>query len=176
MSTLSKLGFVIFLFIGIPTTYAQPLYQPLGQKADTLSSKPEWNLTIFPDGRGLPQGAGDATQGKKIFNQHCVACHGFDAIGGSAMPLVGEVGSLTSKYPEKTVNSYWPYATTLFDYIRRSMPPSSPYSLSSNEIYALCAYILSQDGIIESGVELNEVTLPQVTMPNRDGFSVIHQQ
>jgi len=176
MSTLFKLLVSLVLLALLPSLSAEPVYQRLGEKADALSSKPEWNLSISSDGKGLPQGSGNAEQGKQLFNQHCAVCHGFDAIGASAMPLVGEIGSLTSESPEKTVNSYWPYATTLFDYIRRSMPPSAPYSLSSNEIYALCAYILSQDGIIEPGVELNEVTLPQVTMPNRDGFSVIYQQ
>lgn len=151
--------------------YAESEHQALGRDAGELTQQPQWNLTITPNGRGLPVGHGTAAEGKKIFKQQCASCHGFDAIGGSAMPLVGEVGSLTSEYPEKTVNSYWPYATTLFDYIRRSMPPQAPYSLSSHQIYALCAYILSQDGIIEADVELNEVTLPQVTMPNRDGFS-----
>lgn len=173
MSILSKLAWSLFASLLVTTISAEPSYQPLGKKADALSKAPQWNLTISPDGKGLPIGSGNAEQGKQLFEQHCAVCHGFDAIGASAMPLVGEVGSLGSEYPEKTVNSYWPYATTLFDYIRRSMPPSAPYSLSSNEIYALCAYILSQDGIIKSGVELNEVTLPQVMMPNRDGFSVI---
>lgn len=155
---------------------AQPLYQPLGEDAADLSQRPEWNLTITPDGQGLPAGSGNATQGKLLFEQHCVSCHGFGAIGGSAMPLIGDVGLLASDYPEKTVNSYWPYATTLFDYIRRAMPPAAPYSLNSNEIYALCAYILSQDGIIEANVELNAVTLPQVTMPNQNGFSATYPQ
>ena len=149
---------------------AETQYQPLGQAAGSLSVLPAWNLSIGPDGLNLPHGSGTAQQGASLFVQHCASCHGFEAVGGSALPLVGEVGSLNSQYPEKTVNSYWPYATTLFDYIRRAMPPSAPFSLTSNEIYALCAYILSQDGIIEPDVELNEVTLPQVKMPNRDGF------
>lgn len=150
---------------------AEPAHPTLGSDASELTQQPQWNLTITPDGNGLPVGRGTAAEGKQIFKQQCASCHGFDAIGGSAMPLVGDVGSLTSDYPEKTVNSYWPYATTLFDYIRRSMPPQAPYSLSSHQIYALCAYLLSQDGIIEADVELDEVTLPQVKMPNRDGFS-----
>lgn len=162
---------LLTLLLLTTTAYAEPSHQPLGNDAAELSTKPEWNLSISPDGRGLPKGSGTAAEGKQIFKQQCASCHGFDAIGGSAMPLVGEVGSLTSEYPEKTVNSYWPHATTLFDYIRRSMPPQAPYSLSSHQIYALCAYILSEDGIIEADVELNEVTLPQVKMPNRDGFS-----
>jgi cytochrome c len=176
MSTLSRFTLIVCFLLQTTLLAAEPSYQQLGKSAEEISTHAEWNLTISPDGSGLPKGAGTAMQGKQIFNQQCAACHGFDAIGASAMPLVGEVGSLRSEYPEKTVNSYWPYATTLFDYIRRSMPPSAPYSLSSNEIYALCAYILSQDGIIEASVELNEVTLPQVTMPNRDGFSVIYQK
>jgi len=172
----TRISLTLVLLGLLPALAAQPLYQPLGQPAAELSDRPEWNLTISPDGQGLPAGSGTASQGKPLFEQHCAACHGFGAIGGSAMPLVGEVGSLTSEYPEKTVNSYWPYATTLFDYIRRSMPPSTPYSLNSNEIYALCAYILSQDGIIKADVELNAVTLPQVTMPNRNGFSATYPQ
>ncbi|WP_438970247.1 c-type cytochrome [Methylophaga sp.] len=176
MSTLPKLTHILPFLVISTVISAEPQYQKHGENAESVISKPEWNLTITPDGENLPPGSGNAAQGKKIFNQQCASCHGFEAIGASAMPLVGEVGSLKSEYPEKTVNSFWPYATTLFDYIRRSMPPSAPYSLNSNEIYALCAYILSQDGIIKSGVELNEATLPQVTMPNRDGFSVIYQQ
>jgi len=154
--------------------HAEALPPALGQNATHLSQTEEWNLTIMPDGKNLPTGSGTASQGQQIFSIKCAGCHGINAIGGSAEPLVGEVGSLTSDYPEKTVNSYWPYATSLFDYIRRAMPPSAPYSLSSNEIYALCAYILNEDDIIDGNVELNATTLPQVTMPNRDGFSAIN--
>lgn len=149
-------------------------YQPLGQPADSLSSQPQWNLSISPAGNGLPIGSGNAAQGKTIFANKCAGCHGPQGIGASAEPLIGEVGSLASDYPEKTVNSYWPYATTLFDYIRRSMPIDAPFSLSSNEVYALCAYILNQDGIIDADVELNKENLLQVTMPNRDGFIAIY--
>ena len=109
-----------------------------------------------------------------MFAVKCAACHGPAGIGASADPLMGEVGSLNSEYPEKTVNSYWPYATTLFDYIRRAMPMDAPFSLSANEVYALCAYILNQDDIIEADQELNEENLPQVSMPNRDGFNAIY--
>lgn len=165
---------LLVLLLSLSVARAEPVFQPLGQPAAGLSSQPQWNLSISPDGSGLPPGSGTATAGKQLFEQRCAGCHGFDAIGASAMPLVGEVGSLAGEYPEKTVNSFWPYATTLFDYIRRSMPPSAPYSLTSNEIYALCAYILSQDGIIKADVELNEVSLPKVKMPNRDGFSAVY--
>lgn len=142
----------------------------LGQSAAEIASQPEWHLTITPDGQNLPQGSGSATQGEQIFAAQCAACHGPAGIGGSALALTGEVGSLTDDYPEKTVNSYWPYATTLFDYIRRAMPPQAPYSLSADEVYALTAYILSQDAIIDADLALTQDNLPLVTMPNRDGF------
>lgn len=146
----------------------------LGQAVADHSHSPEWNLTITPDGKNLPAGTGTAKQGKVIFANKCAHCHGPEAIGASAEPLVGEVGSLTSQYPEKTVSSYWPYATTLFDYIRRTMPIDAPFSLSTDEIYSLCAYILNQDVIIEPDFQLNEVTLPLVKMPNWDGFIPIY--
>jgi cytochrome c len=155
-------------------SYADNKYQSLGEPGEQLSTQAQWNLTISPDGKGLPMGKGSAEQGAKIFALKCAACHGPAGIGGSAEPLVGEVGSLTSEYPEKTINSYWPYATTLFDYIRRAMPIDAPFSLSANEVYALCAYLLSEDDIIPADQELNEENLPQVSMPNRDGFIAVY--
>jgi len=155
-------------------SYADAEYQALGKPAEQLSSQAQWNLTISPEGKGLPIGHGNAAQGAKIFALKCASCHGPAGIGGSAEPLTGEVGSLTSEYPEKTVNSYWPYATTLFDYIRRAMPIDAPFSLSANEVYALCAYLLSEDAILTKDQELNEENLPQVSMPNRDGFIAIY--
>ena len=146
----------------------------LGTDATELSKQSDWNLTITPDGAGLPVGEGTAAQGAELFALQCAACHGPEGIGASAEPLIGEVGSLASEYPEKTVNSYWPYATTLFDYIRRSMPINAPFSLTTDEVYSLCAYILSQDDIIDANLVLNEKTLPQVKMPNRDGFRIIY--
>jgi cytochrome c len=154
-------------------SYADSEYQALGKPAQKLSSQAQWNLTITPAGKGLPVGKGSSEQGAKIFSLKCAVCHGPAGIGASAEPLMGEVGSLTSEYPEKTISSYWPYATTLFDYIRRAMPIDAPFSLSANEVYALCAYLLSEDDIIAADQELNEKNLPQVSMPNRDGFIAI---
>lgn len=142
----------------------------LGQNAAEIASQPEWHLTITPDGKNLPDGSGTAQQGEHIFAAQCAACHGPAGIGGSALALTGDVGSLTDEYPEKTVNSYWPHATILFDYIRRAMPPQAPYSLTADEVYALTAYILSQDAIIDPNLALTQDNLPLVTMPNRDGF------
>jgi cytochrome c len=150
--------------------FAVDSHQLLGNDANELSQQSQFNLTITPDGKGLPVGKGSAAQGAKLFYQKCSSCHGPGAIGASAEPLVGEVGSLNSTYPEKTVNSYWPYATSLFDYIRRAMPINAPFSLTPDQVYSLSAYILSQDGIIPIDIELNEESLPKIIMPNRDGF------
>jgi len=170
MSMVSKVFTAALLFLFASYSVAESDYQSLGKPAEALSQQAQWNLSIAPDGKALPKGKGMAAQGKQIFALKCAVCHGPEGIGASADPLVGEVGSLTSDYPEKTVNSYWPYATTLFDYIRRSMPINAPFSLTPDEVYALSAYILSQDAIIAEDFELNEETLPRVTMPNRDGF------
>jgi len=166
----SKIFTSLLLLLLASYSYAKSDYQSLGKPAEALSQQAQWNLSISPDGKALPKGKGMAVQGKQIFALKCAICHGPEGIGASADPLMGEVGSLTSDYPEKTVNSYWPYATTLFDYIRRSMPINAPFSLTPDEVYALSAYILSQDAIIAEDFELNEETLPRVTMPNRDGF------
>jgi len=136
--------------------------------------KPEeiaaWDISIPPDGSGLPAGSGPAAEGEAVYNAKCAGCHGVKGIKGPADPLVGGIGTLASKKPVKTVGSYWPYATTVFDYIRRAMPFSAPQSLSNNEVYALSAYILSLNGIITPEARMDAKTLPQVKMPNRDGF------
>ena len=161
---------LLFISLFSASIYADADYQKLGKPAHDLSSQSQWNLSIAPDGINLPEGKGTAAEGKKLFALQCSGCHGPEGIGASADPLMGEVGSLTSEYPEKTVNSYWPYATTLFDYIRRSMPINAPFSLSADEVYALSAYILSKDGIIPSDKELSNENLAQIEMPNRNGF------
>lgn len=176
MSMVSKVVTITLLLLVSNYGYSDTNYQTLGKPADALSQQAQWNLSIAPDGKALPKGKGVAEQGKKLFALKCAACHGPEGIGASAEPLMGEVGSLTSDYPEKTVNSYWPYATTLFDYIRRAMPINAPFSLTPDEVYALSAYILSQDGIIAKDFELNEQTLPRVTMPNRDGFTAFYPE
>ncbi|NOQ82176.1 MAG: c-type cytochrome [Methylophaga sp.] len=176
MSMVSKILTSILLILSSSHSYADSQHQSLGQPAKELSQQAQWNLSIAPDGIALPEGKGTAEQGKKLFALKCAVCHGPEGIGASADPLIGEVGSLTSDYPEKTVNSYWPYATTLFDYIRRAMPINAPFSLTADEVYALSAYILSQDGIITADIELNNENLPQVAMPNRDGFTSFYPE
>lgn len=129
-----------------------------------------WDISIPPDGRGLPPGSGTAKQGAAVYAAKCVACHGERGVGKPADALVGGIGTLASAAPLKTVGSYWPYATTLFDYVRRAMPYDRPMSLSSDEVYAVSAYILSLNGIIPEDATIDAGTLPKVNMPNRNGF------
>lgn len=129
-----------------------------------------WDISIPPSGAGLPTGSGTARLGLQVYEQKCVACHGAKGVGKPADVLVGGVGSLASKAPLRTVGSYWPYATTLFDYVRRAMPIANPLSLSDDEVYAVSAYVLFLNGIVGEDAQMNAQTLPQVKMPNRDGF------
>ena len=130
------------------------------------------DITIFPDGRGLPAGSGTAAKGADIFKEKCAVCHNDKAEGraGQYPALVGGVGSIATAKPVKTVGSYWPYATTVFEYIRRAMPYDQPGTLKPDEIYSLVAFVLNANGIVGAGDEMNEKTLPKVKMPNRDGF------
>lgn len=129
-----------------------------------------WDISIPPSGAGLPKGGGTAREGLQVYEQKCLACHGPKGAGKPADVLVGGVGSLVSKTPLRTVGSYWPYATTLFDYVRRAMPTTNPLSLSDDEVYAVSAYVLYLNGIVGEDVQMNAQSLPQVKMPNRDGF------
>jgi S-disulfanyl-L-cysteine oxidoreductase SoxD len=132
-----------------------------------------WDVSIGPDGAGLPPGRGTPKQGETVFAEKCVACHGEKGAGKPNDQLVGGRGSLSGEQaPVKTVGSFWPYATTLFDYIRRAMPLNAPKSLSDDEVYAVSAYILQLNGIIGEAEGMDAQTLPQVQMPNRDGFIV----
>jgi S-disulfanyl-L-cysteine oxidoreductase SoxD len=136
-------------------------------------------IAIAPDGKGLPAGKGDYATGKRVYETTCSACHGANLQGvaglpnmpaGAALRLIGGRGTLTTKNPVMTVESYWPYATTLFDYVRRAMPFQAPGSLTADEIYAVSAYILAEGNVIDKAVVLDAATLVRVQMPNRDGF------
>ena len=129
-----------------------------------------WDISIPPSGAGLPAGGGTARQGVQVYEQKCQSCHGAKGAGKPADPLVGGAGTLASKVPLRTVGSYWPYATTLFDYVRRAMPITNPLSLTDEEVYAVSAYVLYLNGIISEDDQMNARTLPLVRMPNRDGF------
>lgn len=126
--------------------------------------------TVMPDGEGLPGGSGSVAEGRAIYNQQCMACHGADGEGTLNDRLAGGQGSIDSAQPVKTVGSYWPYATTLFDYIRRAMPYNAPGSLDNDEIYAVTAYVLHLNDIVGENATLDAERLPGVRMPNRDNF------
>ena len=130
-----------------------------------------WDISIGPDGAGLPPGRGTVAQGEAVYAAQCQACHGEKGAGKPNDALVGGIGSLApDKTPLKTVGSYWPYATTLFDYVRRAMPFQESKSLTSDEVYAVSAYILHLNGIVGANDVLDAQSLPKVRMPNRDGF------
>jgi len=128
------------------------------------------DVSIPPDGKGLPPGSGTVAQGAEIYNVKCVTCHGAEGAGALNDRLVGGRGTLTSANPVRTIGSYWPYATTLFDFIRRAMPYPAPHSLTDPEAYALTAYLLNLNGIIPKDAVMNATTLPRVEMPNRANF------
>lgn len=137
------------------------------------------DIAIPADGRGLPPGKGNYATGKQVYDRACAACHGANLEGvakipnmpsGAALRLIGGRGTLTERRPVLTVESYWPYATTLFDYIRRAMPFNAPGSLTADEVYALCVFILAEAKIVDKTAVLDAATLPKVQMPNRDGF------
>lgn len=131
-----------------------------------------WNIDVAPDGRGLPAGSGDVATGAHVFAAKCSACHGAQGEGGLGDQLIGGQGTLTGAKPKRTVGSYWPYATTLFDYIRRAMPYNAPESLSADEVYAVSAFLLNRNGIVPANTTLDAASLPRVVMPNRGGFVV----
>jgi hypothetical protein len=131
-------------------------------------------VSPLPDGRGLPRGSGSSAEGKKVYAAQCLSCHGANLEGGMGDRLIGGRGSLPgndpARAPIKTVESYWPYATTLFDYVKRAMPLTAPGSLSNDDVYAVSAYILSQAKIIPEERVLDEKTMAGIRLPNRDGF------
>ena len=129
-----------------------------------------WDIDVSPDGAGLPQGHGDVEQGEAIFAAKCASCHGPHGEGKPMDRLVGGIGTLRDKKPEKTVGSFWPYATTLFDYVRRAMPLNAPQSLTADEVYAVSAYVLFLNEIVPQDTSLDADTLAKIKMPNRDGF------
>jgi cytochrome c len=130
-----------------------------------------WDISIGPDGAGLPMGGGTPKQGEAVFAAKCVACHGEKGVGKPNDALVGGRGTLTGdQTPVKTVGSYWPYATTIFDYVRRAMPLNESKSLTNDEVYAVVAYILRQNGVVGEDDVIDAQTLPKVRMPNRNGF------
>ncbi len=130
-----------------------------------------WNTDVRPDGQGLPVGAGTVEQGEVLFSEQCAACHGDFGEGVDRWPvLAGGKGSLKSEDPVKTVGSYWPYLSTAYDYIKRAMPYGNAQSLSDDEVYALVAYILNMNDLVDDDFELNHVNFLDVKLPNEANF------
>lgn len=130
-----------------------------------------WDIDVRPDGQGLPPGHGSVDEGSEIYQSRCAACHGTFGEGMGRYPkLSGGMGSLTDDRPEKTVGSYWPYATTLWDYINRAMPFYAPQSLDDHQVYAVVAYVLNLNNIVDADFVASQDSLAAVKMPNRDGF------
>ena len=139
-------------------------------RAPTPDELARWNISVRPDGKGLPAGQGSVAAGREIYANRCARCHGTSGQGGDSFPLAGGQGTLNGPKPLKTVSSYWPYATTVFDYVRRAMPFDNPGTLGNDQVYAVTAYVLYLGGVVPMDTVLDARSLPKVRMPNRDGF------
>ena len=162
MSTSKSAAFLavaLFLICGVSEAQHPNLGRPL-----TPEEIEKLDITVMPDGRGLPPGSGSVSTGADVYAQKCQACHGAKGQGGPQDRLTGGIGSLASAKPIKTPVAYWPSATTIFDYVRRAMPLQSPQSLTNDEVYALTAYLLSIDGVVPQDAVLDAKSLPQVKM------------
>ncbi len=170
MSTREYAGLAAALLIALVAGTAGAADAPnLGKPIDPADIA-AWDTSVMPDGRGLPAGSGNAAQGASIFAQKCAACHGEGGKGGQSFALLPKGPITTVNAAEKTIGNFWPYSTTLFDYIRRAMPWQQPKSLTGDEVYALTAYLLVLNKVIGEGEVMDAQSLPRVRMPNRDGF------
>lgn len=165
---LERFAVAIALVLGATLAFAQApnLGKPISP-ADIAG----WDINVLPDGSGLPPGSGTPAEGARVYAAKCAACHGPEGKGGINGRLAGGDPIKTIE-AEKTIANFWPYSTTLFDYIRRAMPWPKPRSLTNEEVYSLTAYILSLNKLVGETDTMNAQTLPKVRMPNRDGFIV----
>jgi len=170
MSTLKLRGLAVALTLALLSRAAFGQAPRLG-KPISPADLAAWDINVLPDGAGLPPGAGTPAEGARIYAAKCASCHGAEGKGGVNAKLVGGE-PIRNMDSEKTIANFWPFATTLFDFIRRSMPWRQPMSLTNDETYALTAYILSLNKLIGPNDAMNAQTLPKVRMPNRDGFIV----
>ena len=157
------------LALGVTAAQAQTSYG-IG-RAPTQAEMSAWNIDVEPDGRNLPRGQGTVAHGRQVYESQCASCHGAKGEGGIGDRLVGGNGTLNTDKPIKTVGSYWPYATTLFDYIRRAMPLNAPQSLSTDDVYAVAGYVLYMNGLVPENATVDGASLAALRMPNRDGFT-----
>ncbi len=169
---MNKATFCIFCAVVAVTsaTLAQSQQYKLGRPA-TPEEIRRLDISVAPDGSGLPKGRGRVAQGQRVYKSLCANCHGDRGQGMLQYPpLAGGQGTLKSKDPLRTVGSFWPYATTVWDYIHRKMPYARPGTLTSDQTYAVTAFVLYLNGILDKDAALDETTLPDVKMPNRNGF------
>ncbi len=173
MSRLAKMVYVGFLLIAVLA--AAPVPAETGKYGIGTPATAEeiagWDIDIRPDGMGLPPGSGSVEDGEMMYEEKCASCHGSFGEGVGRYPvLAGGEGTLTDARPDRTVGSYWPYASTLWDYIHRAMPFPQPQSLTDEEVYAITAYVLYLNDLVEDDFVLTADNLASVEMPNRDGF------
>ncbi len=166
MRSLCGCTVVAGLLLGVAFAQGPKLGKPISE-ADIAA----WDINVLPDGTGLPPGSGTAAEGARVYAAKCAVCHGQDGEGAANAKLAGGEPIKTID-GEKTIANFWPYSTTIFDYIRRTMPWRQPRSLTNDEVYALTAYILSLNKLIGANDMMNAQTLPKVRMPNRDGFII----
>jgi mono/diheme cytochrome c family protein len=161
-------AFAVLALAGATRAQAQGAYG-IGRTA-TPAEIAGWNIDVDRDGNNLPPGSGSVSHGHEVFDQQCAACHGARGEGGIGDQLVGGQGTIATPKPIRTVGSYWPYAPTLFDYIRRAMPQNAPQSLDDNDVYAVSAYILHLNGLLRADAALDARMLSAIRMPNRSMF------
>ena len=159
---------MLLLILGTGTAWPGERYG-IGRPA-TQAEIAGWDIDVSPDGTGLPAGQGSVREGADIYAQRCAACHGAHGEGRPMSRLVGGIGTIFSARPQKTVGSFWPYATTLFDYVRRAMPLNAPQSLTADQVYAVSAYILFLNHLVPEDTVIDAATLPKIAMPNRGNF------
>jgi cytochrome c len=165
----NALAIAVAILLGTVAAHAGKI--GIGREATPEEVK-AWDISVRPDGRGLPPGKGTAAQGEAIFLEQCASCHGDFGEGKDRWPvLAGGIGTLKSDRPDKTIGSFWPHASTIFDYVRRAMPFGNAQSLSSDQLYALTAYILHMNEVIKDPkFELNERNFASIKMPNAETF------
>lgn len=173
MSRSPKLVFAALVASGLAACAAPAIAGKLGLGREATKEEiAGWDIDVRPDGDGLPKGKGTAAQGETLFQERCSACHGEFGEGKDKWPVLsGGLGSLPQDRPEKTIGSYWPYASTIMDYIRHAMPFGNAQSLTPDEAYAITAYILQLNDVIKDpSFELNQDTFKKIKMPNEGGF------
>lgn len=165
--SMPKLFTLAALFLSLPALAQTG--PGLGEAISEADLAP-WDISVETNGDGLPPGSGTVAQGKAIYEAQCQTCHGVEGQDGQHDRLVGGHGTLEDFNQVRTIGSFWPHATTVFDYIRRAMPFNTPQTLGDDEVYAVTAYLLHLNGIIEADARLDARTLAGIRMPNADGF------